>query len=287
MSTATLEAPAFQAGIYGDMPEDAYHGDPVPGGSLSQSGAKKLLPPSCPAKFAWERKHPHPPTDAMELGTAAHRLVLGTGADIVVVDAKDWRTKAAKEEADEVRSRGAVPLLPADYARVTSMAKALREHPLASAVFDPARGGHAEQSLFWEDQRWGIWRRCRIDWLPDLNRGKPYLADYKTCQSASPAAVAKSVANFRYFMQAPWYIDAVAAITGVRCPFVFVFQESTAPYLVTVCRLDGDAERAGRELNDQAMERYRDCTESGIWPGYSEDIEVISLPFWATSREGS
>ena len=40
-----LAVAEFTAGVY-DIPEDLYHRDPVPGGSLSCSGAKKLLPPS-------------------------------------------------------------------------------------------------------------------------------------------------------------------------------------------------------------------------------------------------
>jgi hypothetical protein len=36
-----------------------------------------------------------------------------------------------------------------------------------------------------------------------------------------------------------------------------------------------------------AIERYRDCTESGIWPAYTEadSIELIALPRWARGRE--
>ena len=39
-----------QPGIY-DIPEDQYHRDPVPGGSLSASGAKKLLADGGPARY--------------------------------------------------------------------------------------------------------------------------------------------------------------------------------------------------------------------------------------------
>ena len=49
---------AFCAGVYDGMDEDAYHADPVPGGSLSASGAKLLLPPSCPALYHYRRDHP-------------------------------------------------------------------------------------------------------------------------------------------------------------------------------------------------------------------------------------
>src|SRR5438270_12221695 len=104
-----LTEPVTAPGVY-DLPEYVYHADPVPGGSLSQSGAKKLLA-TCPARFRYERDHPPAPTDAMELGTAAHKLVLGIGPDLVEVEAKDWRTKAAQEAAEVARARGAVPVL--------------------------------------------------------------------------------------------------------------------------------------------------------------------------------
>ena len=273
-----------QPGIY-DMPEDAYHADPVPGGSLSCSGAKKLLPPSCPAKFKWEREHPRRPSQAMELGTAAHKLVLGVGAAIVVVDAENWRSKAAQEEAKAARAAGRVPLLTAEYAEAKAIAAAVHEHPVARYLFDPEHGA-PERSLFWEDPDTGVWLRSRLDWLPFAGRhGHRFIiADLKTCASADLAGIAKSVANYRYFMQAPFYVDGVRALGYDSDPaFVFVFVETEPPYLVTLAVLDDDAMDAGRAVNRQAIERYRDCTESGIWPGYSAvptDIEVISLPPW-------
>lgn len=276
-----------QPGVYDEIPEDVYHADPVPGRSLSVSGAKKLLPPSCPARFAYEREHPKPPTAAMERGTAAHKMVLGTGPRIVHIDADDWRKKATQEQGDAVRAEGGVPLLTRDYLKVHAMAGALREHPLASALFDPERGGHPEQSVFWQDARTGVQRRMRADWLPDLGGWRPVLSDYKTCASADPSAIARSVANFRYDMQGEWYADGIEAITGLRLPFLFVFQEAEPPYLITVCQLDDDAQVSGRLRNERAIERYRDCEESGIWPGYSPDlteIKTISLPPWAQAK---
>jgi hypothetical protein len=282
--TALAEAPVFQAGIYDDLDESAYHADPVPGRSLSVSGAKKLLPPSCPARFAYDREHPPAPTSAMELGTAAHKLVLGTGAELAVVDALSWRTNDAKDQAKAARAEGKVPLLPVEHHQVKEMAAAIRAHRIASVVFDPERGGHPEQSLFWEDQRWGIWRRSRVDWLPDLDAAMPVLADYKTCQSADPGAIARSMGNFRYFMQDAWYVDGIEALTGLRLPFLFIFQEKEPPYLVTACQLDPDGQAAGREHNERALEIYRDCEESGIWPGYTSEVAQIRLPMWAQAR---
>jgi PDDEXK-like domain of unknown function (DUF3799) len=279
------ENAAFEAGVYDGMPEHVYHGDPVPGGSLSSSGARKLLPPSCPARFRHDLDHPPLSTPNMERGTAAHRLVLGTGAEITEVDAPDWRTKAAQEKRDKARADGKVPLLAAEYRKVRDMAAALRAHPLASALFNPD-SGRAEQSLFWQDALTGIWRRARLDWMPDADARERLIAvDYKTTTSADPDGIAKSVYTFGYYMQAPWYLDGLQALGLAEDPaFVFVFQETAPPYLVNAIQLDWLALRTGYDRNRRAIERYRDCMNSGIWPGYTPDIRdlpTISLPHWA------
>jgi hypothetical protein len=277
---------AFEAGVY-DMPEDVYHADPVPGGSLSSSGARKLLPPSCPARFRYEQDHPvH--KDVFDFGTAAHKLVLGTGKPLAVLDAEDWRSKAAREWREGVRAEGSVPLLTAEHQQVQDMAAAIRAHPLASALL--CRGDVAtEQSYFWPDPEYGIWRRARLDsFRQGGGSGRLIITDYKTTASADPASFAKSVANFGYHQQAMWYLEAVKACLDAFNPaFLFVAQEKAAPYLVTVCELDSAALRAGAELNRRAMEVYRDCTEADAWPGYQpdNDIALITLPAWARPRE--
>jgi PDDEXK-like domain of unknown function (DUF3799) len=273
-----------EPGVYGDMREDVYHADPVPGGSLSSSGAKKLL--SCPARFAHDRQQPPQPTAAMELGTAVHKLVLGTGSDLVLIDAENYRTKAAQQSAAAARAAGKVPLLPHEAAHAGEIADAVLAHPLARSLFDPEHG-RPEESLFWQDEKTGISRRARLDWLPYPGRyqRRMIIPDLKTCVSASPAAIAKAVANFGYHIQAPWYLDGVRALGLDDDPaFVFVFAETTPPFLVTVAQLHPDTMAAGQRLGRHACERYRDCTQAGIWPGYSEHaetIETISLPPWA------
>ena len=271
-----------EPGVY-TMDEADYHADPVPGGSLSASGARKLL--ASPARFAYDREHPPEPTPAMELGTAAHRLVLGTGPELAVIDAPDWRTRAAKEAAAAAREAGAVPLLTTEHEQVQMMAAALRNHPIAAALFDPERGD-PEQSLFWTDDRTGVWMRARLDWLPRHPPGRLIIGDYKTAISASPDGFTRDVANFGYHQQAAFYCDGATALGLADNPaFLFVVQEKAAPYLVAVYELDVLAMEAGRARNRLAAEMYRDCTEAGIWPGYPAEIGLISLPPWATRTE--
>jgi len=267
-------------GVY-DISDADYHADPVPGGSLSSTGARRLLPPSCPAIFRYELDHPRE-TAAFDLGKAAHLLVLGAGAELVIIAEADWRKKAAQEARDAARKAGKIPLLAAEHEQVLAMAAALRGHPIASALFDPGRGGRAEKSLFWEAD--GIWKRARLDWLP-LISDRPIVADYKTARSADPGSFAKAVANFGYHVQAAHYLEGLQVLTGAHGAFVFAVQEKEPPYLVTVCELDATALRIGKEQGRRAAEIYRDCKEAGVWPGYSTDIELISLPPWAARAE--
>jgi len=280
---AEILAEVTEPGVY-DMPEDAYHADPVPGGSLSASGAKLLLPPSCPALYRYRRDHPKV-SAVFDYGTAAHRQVLGRGLPICNLNYDDWRTKAAKDAADEARAQGYIPLLKADVAKVLEMAAAVREHPLAAGLFDPEHGD-PEQSLFWQDDEFGIWRRARLDWLPRWRRGRRLIiGEYKTAAAVDPDSVRKAIANFGYHISAAQYVDGARALDLDDDPaFLFVFQMKDPPYLVNVVQLDDEAMAVGRERMRHACEIFRDCTTSGIWPGYSDlsrDPDVISLPPWA------
>jgi hypothetical protein len=87
-------------------------------------------------------------------------------------------------------------------------------------------------------------------------------------------------------MQDAWYRDAVQALglAGEDTAFVFVFQQKTAPYLVTLAEIDIQALRIGRALNRQAIDLYKTCVDTGTWPAYSDDVVLTPLPAWAENR---
>lgn len=282
-----MTAPALtirMPGVY-DIPADVYHRDPVDGGSLSASGARKLLPPHCPAVYRYEREHRPVPTREFSFGHAAHKLVLGVGPKLIVVNADNWRTKAAQEQRDAALAVGDTPILEADYAIVLEMAAALRQHPIAGALFEPGTGA-PEQALFWRDAETGIMCRAMLDWLRHKSTTRRFVVpDYKTAVSASPDRFEKAMWDYDYHRQAAWYLDGVKALGLDANPaFVFVVQEKTPPYLVSVFEPDALALQAGRYHNRQARIVYDECQASGRWPGYSTEVELISLPPWAQNK---
>lgn len=273
-----VEAP----GVY-DMPEADYHRDPVPGGSLSTSWAKKLLPPSVPALFDHERRHGQPRKKVWDFGTAAHAMVLGTGPELVVVEAENWRTTAAQSERDDAYLDGSIPLLPHEHEQILAMAAALREHPVAGWLFQPGHG-LPEQSLFWRDTPTGVMRRARLDWMPVIGDTRLIVPDYKTAKAVDSDALSRSMNSYGYHMQAAAYVDGITALGIDAAPaFVNVYQAKAAPYLVHVVEVDAMALTIGRDLNRRALDTYAECTAAGHWPGYP-DIDLLGLPAWVENE---
>ena len=262
-----------------DLTATEYHALP----SLSASGAKLLLPPSCPAKFKWQRDHPRPPKDAYDFGHAAHRFVLGKGEELARIDFPDRRTKAAKEEIAAAREAGLVPLLAKDYDTTAAMAKALRDDPAVSKVFTD---GEAEVSKFWTDKATGVELRARFDWLPTVHQNRQLIVpDYKTAESADPGKFTRAAFDYGYHIQAAAYLEAIEALEIADDPrFVFVVQEKTPPYLVTLIELDPLALDIGRHQWRKAIDIYARCMETDTWPGYADDIVTVSAPVWVENH---
>lgn len=282
-------------GLYPGVPEDAYHGDPVPVGSLSQSLARYLLPPYTPKHFAYRRANPRPASKAQELGTAAHVRTLGSGPVVEVYDdpdVTDWTGRAAQAWRKRVRAEDHVPLLTHEAEAVEAMEKELRADPDAGWLLDNA-AGLAESSFFWIDGETGIWRRGRTDFIRGIEvvggevrliDGQVIIVDYKTVgKQADVRQFARSAWDFYYFIQHPWYVDGIQHVLDLDVPplFMWVVQETEAPYVVNTFYLNARDETWGRRCARAALRRFAWCEENDDWPGHATGAQEIELPTYA------
>jgi hypothetical protein len=280
-------------GIYSSVtvPNELYHADR---GSLSVSGAKLLLDPSCPAKFRWYMDNERKPKKVWDFGHVAHRIILGKGSDFVVLDParhglktdgtvadKPTATTMWKDAETAARARGLVPIHADDNARAQAMALKVLSDPEAAPIF---ASGEAEMSIYATDPITGVRLRGRVDWINHEYHkdGTVLIDDVKTSVTANPVELERIFHKLGYWMQRAWYEDLLI-LSGLaeRVDFVFTVVEKDEPYVVQNVRYLNAAVDAGRRANRDAIDTYARCMETGKWPGYSDDIVTIGLPVWA------
>lgn len=267
------------------MPAEQYHADPCDAPSLSCSVAKILLTQS--PLHAW-MAHPklnpdyRPDEDSrFDLGSAAHDALLenGTGK-IVFIDAADWRTKAAKEQRDEARANGKLPVLAKYEKPLASMVDEAREAIERSELKGIFQQGKPEQVVIWKEGI--IWCRARLDWL---TLDKTVILDYKTTESAEPEAFIRRLAGMSYDVQHSFYRRGVAKTTNTLRPaFVFLAQEIEDPYACSLVSLSSAYEQVANEKVRWAIEKWRKCLETDEWPGYPTKICYAEPPQWALAE---
>lgn len=255
------------------MTDAEYHARP----ELSSTEARLLL--QSPAKYRWRKDNPPLIDDSpkFDIGKAVHSKVLGVGADVIVVDADDWRTKVAREAREEARAEGKAPLLTREFEAVNAMAEAVLAHSTARALLSQA--GDSEVSVFAEVDAVAV--RARFDFLPARTDRRTVAVDLKTTLDASLREFERAVARYQYDVQAAHYLDTYGQATGdTDAAFVLIAVEKEAPYLTAVHQLPTQWMAMGRTKAKRARELWAECSKSGVWPGYPDEVQLLTPPTW-------
>ena len=268
-----------------------YHADRLGGGeepTLNQSTATVLVTQS-PA-HAWLR-HPRlggarPETsDTLTMGSLVHSLLLDGGAGLTIVDADDWRTKAAREARDAAVAEGTTPILTSKYEEGLQTATAIRQRLRARGV---ELNGTPAYKVMWTQGVEGlpsVLCRGMLD-MVDVALGE--IVELKTIDSAHPEKCAKHVVEYGYDIQHAAYVSGMETLFPVlagRWVFRWIFVETKPPYAVTVAAPDGATRELGRMRWDRACAIWSRCMQSGEWPDYSTAPVSLSVPQWALNRE--
>ena len=208
----------------------------------------------------------------------------GTMAELAAILAEHgqpvtlWQDVKARWAAE---NEGYTVLSVDTYEQLLGMRDAILAHPAASALL---RGdGINEASIYWTDHATGELCRCR----PDRLRANGIIVDLKSTEDASPEGFAKSLINYRYHAQAPWYLaGALEAHAAGHLPdgyaqphaFVFIAVEKKAPYAVACYALDNESLEIGSRLIRADLDMLHQCKRSGIWPGYGDGIQPLGVP---------
>jgi exodeoxyribonuclease VIII len=252
------------------MPNAAYHAHD----SISKSSLDSIL--RSPAHFKYRRFVE--PTRAMEIGTAIHTALLEPDRFITeYVLLENVKDRRAAEYKQAVEKHGTEKVLTSpEVLTVAGMQQSVTSHPVASLWLQ--KKGYRELSIFAQDPVTGINVRIR----PDALTTDGHILDLKKTQDARPSGFSRTVATYRYHVQAAFYSDVYQWATGQKAQsFRFIVVEESLPHACMVYRLDDFSLEEGRRVYRQALNLYAECLESDKWDAYPcSDDEIISLPDW-------
>lgn len=293
-----IEEPGFY-----QISMDRHHGQPCDGVSVT-SGVLRKMELETPADvWAFHKLNPDrwesPDTDALRMGRAMaafieggpegveeHFWVLpkdkprkpteaqktayasGTASDAAVRSVEFWQ--AVDEDPRDV-------ITETQWALICDMAKVLAKDPAASA----ALGGMPEVTMAWFDEETHLWCLAR----PDQVILDGTVSDYKKVNTAgSPfnyRLCDRRITQHGYHQQMAFAAEAFEKLTGEWPSGAgLIFQCDKPPYHIIPREISDEALRMGQFQNRRAMHRFRECLDSGHWPGPGEDIGSYMPPQW-------
>jgi len=272
-------------GVYRGINATRYHSDPAPAPSLSNSIIGPLL-----NKSPRHAMLQHPRLNAsyertdnsvFDLGRAAHSLLL-EGEDIAsVIDADDWRTKAAKDARDEARANGLVPLLKHQHEQATAMVKAAREFVASTQHAGIFSDGHGEQAMVWEMD--GIYCRALVDWLTE---DRSLVIDYKTTGADCPQAWMRGhMVQHGYDTQAEFTKLGLNHLGHHGAKFLFLVQETEAPHMCYFVEPSESMAAVAVSKITRATKLWRECLSQNKWPGYQKTPYEAEAAAWSIADE--
>lgn len=236
------------------------------------------------------------PKPWVERGGLLHGLLLGHGADIVEVyihgdkkkgedpallyPAPSFATKESREIRDAARAAGKLPVIPAKLAAAKVSAMAIRaslaRYGIHLEAYEP------EATALWDSE--GVASKARTDLLL-LARGE--LLDFKVVDRINIRAFEAGVERYGLDIQASAYVEAVEAchppLAG-RVSLEFVLVERLPPYDVAVVPLSPALVDLGGQKWRRARGIWRQCLESGVWPGFGRQEPIQPKP-WQLEAE--
>jgi hypothetical protein len=243
---------------------------------MSASKLEGFMRTAAHAKYDME--HPKD-SEALAFGRAVHTRLLEPklyDQRYYITEKIDRRTKAGKEKWEVIT-----------MAHKPDEILTLEDAALIEAIHIEVMGHESAKALIEDSEMWEVSGRWEEDGMLCKFRADAIcpkykaIVDVKTCRDASPDGFAKAIAQYGYHRKAAHYIAGARACGLDVDSFAYIAIESEGPVLVATYQLDAEALDLGAKQRKGLMAKYRECEKLNRYPGYSTNIEPISLPAWA------
>lgn len=261
------------------MDDSSYRAHPA----LNYSLAKWLL--ESPWHFQKARTEEVEETLDMQLGTMLHQFFLeGKMPQYVMrpteIDGEPWQgnRKVCKAWKQARKDEGIIVFDDKTELRQVRMVESLKGNATFRAMVDNATA--KEHAIIGEYR--GVPIKGKVDLWGTDKSGTHYLGDLKKCRSASPRGFGNRRADGKLSMQMEWYSTLLAMEQGWDdSPLgVWVAIEDTFAAPVETYRHSEESRRIGRAQMDRAIDLFKQCSESGVWPSYNAGlVDVQTFPW--------
>ena len=164
-----------------------------------------------------------------------------------------------------------------EWETLCHMGRVLESDPAAAA----ALGGVPEITAAWFDEINDLWVLAR----PDLTNFGGFVSDYKTAADRGYGfdvrSCDRSITQYGYDMQLGLAAEAYERLTGDWPELAaVVFQLKAPPFHVIARAIEDEDLRIATFRNRRARARFRECLDSGDWPGPGAHFAAYSRPDW-------
>lgn len=289
-----------EPGIYA-VSADTYHSDPIVEPSLSCSIARMLVRKT--PRHAWQAHARFGsvgivPTKVMDDGSAIHAMMSGQAhlidvvrtvygpktknKDLIGHPVRDYKTDAAAEERDEIRGMGRIPVLAHRLPELTGCYQAA-VHQLEAADDGDVFLSPGRSEVMAVAREGDVWLRALIDRLPDDRRLAP--GDLKTTElSAAPGGWERRLQT-EYAFQDAFYRRTLNGAEGfIRPPMRFGVIELDLPHGAVIMAPATILQTIAEAEVERAVQRWRQCTRSGLWPLYPPHTAWVEATGWQIAQ---
>lgn len=212
---------------------------------------------------------------AADVGTIAHRILLEGHEDgITLIDADDWRTKAAKEQRDAAYAEGKTPILAGKMDAIRYMVGAARKFVEQSEIAGVFDTGNAEVTATWDDD--GLPCKIRPDYLTD----KWHISLKTTPGSANPPSwIRRQLSPMGYDFGLAFYARGLLA-NGIDVQHRLLVIEQNPPHGCSLIALAPSKADIADAMVEQAIQIWKRCKATGVYPSYSFQTHYAEASPW-------
>lgn len=266
----------MKPGVYKGLSDADYHADPA----IGSTSVKQVS--ISPANLYF---NPFKGSKSAHIGSAIHSVLLEPHAfsesyvlrdDIATRASKEFKSLAAVHSPDRI-------IIGSEVETIKRMVETAKMNDDFTNYM--ATKGDSELSMFAKCPTTGLMLKCRFD---RLSESLPYPLDVKSCRDASERGFSSAFGQYKYHIQAAFYLYVLKLATGIELNnFAFFAIENTAPYRNCMYYIGEESLGLGRREMWPALEKIKECMvdESVKYEGIVLPSNEINVPAYLLDEE--